>query len=415
MHRGIFSARSLEKTRVRGLTLFALLAIVAASSAAQSTFKLLHTFSGSDGNAPAGNLVLDAAGNLYGVTTFGGVTCPDDTGYGCGTLFRITPSRAFSVLHKFAGGAAGEFPAGGLTADSTGVIFGTTLGASKCRVGMPPGTCGSIFKFSSAGGFVLLHNFRPYLDGVGPYGTLTLDAKGNIYGTTSNFGPHSSPRGLGTVFQLNPAGALKVLHTFLGSTTGDGSAPEGRVLLDSAGNIYGTTIQGGLGCAPQGCGTVFKIDSAGKETIVANFSSPTAWTVGPSLVGDSTGNLFGTTYFSAGCCGSVFEINGAGVETILHDFANKAKEGSAPMGLVRDAAGNFYGAAQAGGLYGYGTVFKIDTAGKETTLYNFTGGADGAYPPASVILDSKGNLYGTSSQSGLNPALKGTVFKLSLP
>jgi uncharacterized repeat protein (TIGR03803 family) len=213
----------------------------------------------------------------------------------------------------------------------------------------------------------------------------------------------------------------------------------GGVVRDSVGNLYGTTNYGGdLGCySPDGCGTVFKIDRTGKESVLHAFTgaSDGAFPKG-ALIRDSEGNLYGTTYEGGNesCgpgCGVVFQLNPAGKEIILHSFTGppdgKWPDGqTAGPGLVRDAAGNLYGTTQfggaAGGCYGdgCGTIFKLDASGHETVLYSFTGGADGSVPQ-DLILDAAGNLYGTTNfggYSGGDCARNyyvgcGVVFKLS--
>ncbi len=320
------------------------------------------------------------------------------------------------MLHVFTGGTDGEFPVGGLTLDSNGAVFGTTAGSiSKCGGRNLPGICGSIFKLTKAGKFVVLHDFDLIADGGEPMGPVSLDANGDIYGTTRYGGPGGYV--FGTVFKLDTLGGLTVLHSFSGKATGDGTLAEGRLVLDAAGNIFGTTVLGGTGCVVSGgCGTVFKIDPSGVETILSNFTWKTGWEVGPALVRDPAGNFFGTTFEFASGWGSVFELSTAGVKTVLHNFPHSfaGHDGIYPQGRVRDAAGNLYGSTQSGGLYGPGSVFKINTAGKEKVLYSFTGGADGSGPAGSVILDGAGNLYGTCSQTS-NPAIPGTVFELTLP
>jgi len=410
MIRGVSASGVFPKTILRGLLLLVLFALAGSRQTyAQSTFKLLHTFTGPDGSNPSGDLVRDSAGNLYGVTSVGGVNCTNQNIQGCGTLFQITPSGVFSVLYMFTGGTDGANPIGGLTLSSNGDLFGTTYGGT-CLPSQP-GTCGSIFKFSQASGFALLHDLDPVTEGWRPAGPLTLDSHGNIYGTTSLYGyPHFKS---GAVFKLTPGGSLTVLHVFSAPT--DGISPGGRLLLDSAGNLRGTTQLGGTGCVHQsGCGTIFKIDAAGNESIFEDFVYQTGWSVGPSLVQDSAGNFFGTTFGWKACCGTVYKVNSAGVKTVLHTFTQRKIEGAHPLGVVRDAAGNLYGTNQSGGPNFIGTVFKISTAGKETILHNFAGGADGSIPRGSVILDPQGNLYGTSFP--LNENLPGgTVFELTFP
>ena len=175
---------------------------------------------------------------------------------------------------------------------------------------------------------------------------------------------------------------------------------------DGAGNLYGATAAGG----DLNLGTVFKLDKTGKETVLHTFTGgadgaqPAA-----GVIRDKAGNLYGTTAFGGTCphfdgCGTVFKLDKTGKETVLYTFMDGGDGGFPEAGLVRDAAGNLYGTTSFGGIftcsYGCGTVFKVDTAGKETALYTFTSGADGAQPYAGVILGAAGHLYGTTEYGG---------------
>jgi uncharacterized repeat protein (TIGR03803 family) len=236
---------------------------------------------------------------------------------------------------------------------------------------------------------------------------LIRDASGNLYGTTPKGGAH----GLGTVFKLATTGKETVLHSFAGYPT-DGFGPFASLIRDASGNFYGTTFEGGVGLCglrflPVGCGTIFKLDPTGNETILysfpgrgANGSSPEA-----ALTRDASGNLYGTTHgggaFGAGV---VFKLDTAGKETILHSFTGGADGGFPLSRLVRDSSGNLYGTTSDGGVFnsgacagsGCGVVFKLATTGKETLLHSFTGGADGTYLFAGLIRDASGNFYGTT-------------------
>lgn len=225
---------------------------------------------------------------------------------------------------------------------------------------------------------------------------------------------------------------FKVLYTFTGGA--DGGTPQGSVIEDAKGNLYGTTQVGGnLTCnSGNGCGVVYKLTPAGKETVLHSFAGgadgafPYA-----ALLMDAVGNLYGTTQVgggASGCfgsgCGTVFKISPKGKETVLYRFQGKTDGGLPYSTLIMDKAGNFYGVTSAGGnlsctigFLGCGTVFKLTKTGKETILYSFTGGKDGAYPGSSLYLDSNGNFYGTTSQGGdlscNAPNGCGTVFKLA--
>lgn len=217
------------------------------------------------------------------------------------------------------------------------------------------------------------------------------------------------------------AQTFKVLHTFHGI---DGAGPASRLVIDKAGNLYGTTIAGGSSqCTGGGCGTAFKMDKTGKLVWLHKFQGANGDEPFPGLLRDALGNLYGTTiyggtanhYCSLGC-GVVFKLDGTGKETVLHRFTADP-DGYYPVGpLVKDKAGNVYGATQLGGKGGLGTVFRLSPAGKETILYNFSGGSDGSAPGAGVVLDSGGNIYGTTFIGGYlncNPGQGcGVVFKV---
>lgn len=224
------------------------------------------------------------------------------------------------------------------------------------------------------------------------------------------------------VFEVTPAGTGKVLYTFTGGK--DGYWPTGNLILDAQGNLYGTTRYGGH---EQRSGTAFKISPTGQKSTLYEFGAYKGDGRGPEagLIMDTQGNLYGTTGSGGhrggelkgltcpGGCGIVFEINAAGVETILYTFMGwKAQDGAVPVAaLVMDAEGNLYGTTNYGGVYGYGTVFKLVPSGKETVLYSFTGSAGGAFPSGNVVFDAEGNLYGTTFSGGADDF--GTVFELT--
>ena len=269
--------------------------------------------------------------------------------------------------------------------------------------------------------FKVLHTFHQ-ANGALPYAQLTRDAAGNLYGTTSEGGRGiCSNYGCGTAFKLNKNGKQVWLHSFNGK---NGRQPMAGLLSGSAGNLYGTTVEGGdMTCFSQGCGTVFKLDNSGKETVLHKFSGyPDGEMPEALLVKDPAGNLYGTTYLggASGGYGTVFQLDTAGKETILHSFAGPPDgggDGAYPyVGVIRDAAGNLYGVTAGGGAYCCGVVYKVDTTGSETLLYSFTGGSDGGGPDSALVMDKAGNLYGTTSSGG-NSECGGTgcgvVFELS--
>jgi uncharacterized repeat protein (TIGR03803 family) len=256
-------------------------------------------------------------------------------------------------------------------------------------------------------GETVLHSFIPYPQGANPYANVCLGPGGKLYGTTYGGGA----AGAGVVFRLNNAGHEAVLHSFTGGGA-DGRNPYASVICDSAGNLYGTTVNGGAA----GLGTVFRVDGAGHETVLYSFTggadggNPLG-----GLIQDSAGNLYGTTS-DFNCCGSaagaVFKLDKKGHATVLYSFTGGNDGGYPTGGLIQDSAGNLYSTTEGGGTYGWGVVFKLDTQGNETVLYNFTGGNDGGNPDEGVIMDSAGNLYGTTQYGGMGCFFCGVVFKL---
>jgi uncharacterized repeat protein (TIGR03803 family) len=252
----------------------------------------------------------------------------------------------------------------------------------------------------------VLHNFSgsAHGDGTRSYGRLWRDAGGNLYGTTLDGGASH----LGVVFKLDSSGHETILHSFTGPPA-DGANPYAGLVGDSAGNLYGTTYFGGA----SNFGVVFKLDSTGHETVLHSFAGPPADGANPyaGLVRDSAGNLYGTTVMGGGSRkGVIFKLDSSGHETILHSFAGLPADGANPLaGLIRDSAGNLYGTTPNAGASNRGVVFKLDSTRHETVLYSFTGLADGANPYAGLIRDSAGNLYGTTAFGGNE---FGVVFKL---
>jgi uncharacterized repeat protein (TIGR03803 family) len=272
--------------------------------------------------------------------------------------------------------------------------------------------------------FTVLHNFTGW-DGASPDGGLSLDTSGNLYGTTASGGGHN----LGTIFKLKPNGEV-VLHSFSGYFS-DGSGPFAGLIRDAAGNFLGTTSEGGNGrCGlrlqPVGCGTVFKLDTTGHESLLYSFriadgSSPQA-----ALVRDSSGNLYGTTTRGGVYgTGAVFKLTPSGTETVLHSFTFSGADGGFPQStLLLGFSGNLIGTTFDGGFFnnslcagsGCGVIFKVTPTGSLTVLHRFTGGTDGALPYAGLIQDGSGNLYGTTVQGGSTSCDSGygcgMVFKL---
>jgi uncharacterized repeat protein (TIGR03803 family) len=400
-----------------------LLATTSATSQEQEpqeapTYTLLHTFTGEpDGSQPFNGLILDKAGNLYGTTTDGGTGTCNFGAAGCGVVFKVDTTGKEAVLYAFTGGTDGANPfLAGLVRDRAGNLYGTTYDGGDLS-GCGGSGCGVVFKLGPTGKESVLYSFTGGADGGSPTGNLVRDSAGNLFGTTDYGGDLSgcNGSGCGVVFKLDPTGKETILYAFTGGTDGSNPLFEGGSLIrDAAGNLYATTYSGGdlSGCGGSGCGVVFELDATGKETVLYSFTGGTdGGNPGGGLVGDSVGNLYGTTqnYGSSGC-GVVFKVQRAThKETLLHSFT--CTDGNVPSGLIRDPAGNLYGTTEAGGANGAGNVFKLDTTGTLTALHSFTFGCtDGCVPFAGVIRDKEGNLYGTAQGGASND---GVVFKLA--
>ena len=385
-------------------------AVVGTSAQAQ-TFTVLYSFTGgTDGGYPMAGLIRDTQGNLYGTTeSAGDLSCGNNAG--CGVVFEVDTTGKETVLHSFAGEPDGAVPVAGLLLDAKGNLYGTTFdgGTGGCSHAFYVPGCGTVFKVDKAGKETVLFRFKGK-DGAHPAGVLVGDAAGNLYGTTTNGGG----AGLGTVFKLDKSDKETVLHRFESKQQQEGLHPYAGLVRASTGNLYGTTVKGGPdNCYPnKWCGVVFMLDPTGKETLLYSFSDTDGETPWAGLVRDAKGNLYGTTSYAGPYNeGTVFKLDKQGNLTILHSFKENP-DGALPLaGLILDANGNLYGTTYYGGTHDSGTVFKIDSAGNETVLYSFTGGNDGGSPLADLLLDTEGNLYGTTWVGGAYGA--GVVFKLT--
>lgn len=254
---------------------------------------------------------------------------------------------------------------------------------------------GAVFRVNQQGQETILYSFTGGADGALPQTGLLL-AAGTLYGSTTSGGAFNH----GAVFEISGVGKEKVLYSFQGGS--DGSGPSGTLARDAGGNLYGTTSSGGK----FNSGTVFKIAPDGTESILHSFGSGSdGMQPSTGLIQDPAGDLYGTT--TAGGVvgwGTVFRVSQSGAETVLFSFPNF----QAPSGLIRDAGGNFYGTGAIASENG--NVFRISPAGKEVVLHSFGKGSDGEYPYAGVIRDAAGNLYGSTYGGG--DYEWGTVFKI---
>ena len=435
--------------------------VVALPASAEWKEKVLYSFQGgtTDGSLPAGGVVFDKAGNLYGADTSGGSGgCPNQ---GCGMVFKISPPAqkggacTETSIYAFRGvinGASDGFtPAGGLIIDEQGNLYGTTAygGNGPCVLLGTKAGCGIVYELSpptqdsGQWTYTILYNFQGGNDGYVPAGNLVLDNKGNLYGATQFGGGSGTTCNIiyggqcGTVFRLSPPNhrggkwTEKVLHAFADGT--DGAYPNGGLVLDSKGAIYGTTFGGGKEnseCGSLGCGTVFELVPPSREggvwseKILYRFSGQDGANPAASVVLGVDGDLYGTAYAGANSgYGAVFELarldDGTSEhwkEIVLYRFMDGSDGENPAAGLTLDAQGNLYGATEYGSAFS-GTVFRLRspkrTAGSWTfgLLHGFMRSPDGADPAATLIFDKHGKLYGTTEAGGATCGC-GTVFEI---
>ncbi|MGA8301128.1 MAG: choice-of-anchor tandem repeat GloVer-containing protein [Terriglobales bacterium] len=390
------------------------LAMFVAPGASGQTFSVLYTFTGgNDGAFPGVTPTLDAAGNLYGGTVENASsTCKAF----CSNIFKLSPAGQETTLFTSKGGVQGFGPST-LIVNKSGTIYGTMQYGGK-------DIAGYVFKLSKKDKITMLHQF-PASSGDGQLPAfLILDPAGNMHGlAVQGGGTGCDGLGCGIIFEL----AKKKFQESIIDFT-DGIWLPDSLLLDAKGNLYGTSyFGGGAGCGGTGCGTVFKIDTTGNITILYRFQGvPDASLPEGQIALDSEGNVYGTTWEGGNgsiCqpsgCGTIYKIDPSGKETVLHEFSYN--DGALPEGgVLLDSSGNLYGTAYAGGNHGFGTVFKIDAGGNFTTIYNFTNGADGAEPDTGLVRDADGNLYGGALFGGYSggnglcfPGGCGTIFKIT--
>jgi len=409
--------------RLIALLLFATLIPVADLSA--SSEQVLYNFT--VGDFQPGGVIFDAQGNLYGVSAGGGQ-------YGYGSVFELSPSAngwIETVLYSFMGGKDGRDPAQtqSLIFDKAGNLYGTTVDGGSTDTG-------TVFRLSRGTGGkwtkTVIHSFQ-VSPGEYPNAGLVFDAAGNLYGTT--YGAN------GTVFEISPVGnsaKFQILHRFQFRSVQDGSGPRAALTVDAAGNLYGTTYVGGIvgcGIANSGCGTVFKLApiagggwsyrqiyrfqgrSDGERPLANVVVRPTGDLYGTTLLGGiSESNVCVSNYPG---CGTVFKLSpnsdGTYTHSVIYMFNGPPTDGANPeSGLILDAAGNLFGTTQDRGAFGYGIVFELTEnsgAWQETVLHNFGQGSDGQSPDTQLIMDASGNLYGTTPQGGEN--FDGTAFEIT--
>lgn len=406
------------KSYTAGLIFAALCAATFPLSANAKTVAI-HHFNGRDGTSPEGPMLRDSAGNLYGVTSYGGKS--DD-----GVVFELSPPAigggkwTETVLHSFAGGTDGLHPERGLTFDGSGNIYGSTFGGGNC-----PDSCGTIFELSppafSGDGWTetVLHRFRGpnFGDGGAPNGNLIFDRAGNMYGTAKAgglVGCTISPGPCGVAFELSPPSSPggqwteSVLYTFTGVP--DGAFPAGGLTVDTHGNLYGTTEEGGSGRCNDGegniigCGTAYRLKLRGgvwKESIIFDFHAAESGP-GSDLVFDDAGQLYGAANYD------VFRLQppasgGLWTENLLYRFPEGISGSITESDVIFDGAGNLYGTTTASGLTGFGTVYELSPPRSDgndwtlTTFQTYTGGFDALMPSGGLVFGKDRVIFGATA------------------
>jgi hypothetical protein len=448
--------------------------VLTATASAEWKERVLYSFQGiPDGSLPVGAVVFDKAGNLYGATTEGGSSSCISLAQ-CGTVYQLAPPVkqgdpwTETVLYIFKGNGSkdGASPAGGLVIDSLGNLYGTTAygGTGNCVVLGTLMGCGTVFEMSppkQKGGKwteTVLYSFPTPKQGFLPQGDLVFDSAGNLYGATEFGGGHGTTcnsfyKYCGAVFELSPPKTKggkwteKTLYGFkgvpAGAQFGDGANPNGELVLDGKGAIYGTTYFGGNnvkgecqgGVGGTGCGIVFRLtppsQNGGKwaERALHQFDGKDGSNSSAGVVFDGSGNLYGTAQGGSnnegdGVAFGLTPIGGARwKETVLHVFSRDNNGGARPLaGFILDAQGHLYGTASWGHVSAGGDIFEMKPPIRKgdawtfSVLYGFAGAPDGSSPAAASIFDNTGNIYSTTQLGGTGQSCKGgcgTVYEVS--
>lgn len=410
---------SRAQTLLRSASVLALgfaVASIGLQSVHAQTFTVLHNFTGGvDGNTPDTGTV-DAAGNFYGTTQSGGAAQH-------GTAFKLARSSGswvLSTLYNFAGGNDGAAPRTGLTFGPDGSLYGATVdgGSQNCDQG-----CGTVYKLQPPVTFcrsilcywnetVLYRFVAGGSDGAYPSSGVTFDSTGNLYGTTEGGGNNglngycSYFYGCGIVYELSPSNGAwmeTVLHIFTGGP--DGKYPAGEVVIDHAGNVFGATQGPAVSGVP---GSIYELtpSQAGwNKSFIYQFQGASDGSEPVGLITDAVGNLYGETSFGgSGVGGTVYELSSANGWAFTLLYSQSGNPQNRASRLTMDAAGNLYGTTYDDGQYGRGSVFKLTPSmggWTYTSLHDFTGGSDGNGPASPVVLDSHGNVYGTTQLGGM--------------
>ena len=381
--------------------MFALaLGVVCALPTRAQTYTVLHNFTnGADGGTPTAGMIFDRAGNLYGTTQFGGEAY--------GNVFKFSRndgSWLLNPLYGFTDESDGAYPSyGGLTFGPDGLLYGaSSFGGDNQR--------GTVFTLQPQvracrtalcpWSIKVIHTFGNGNDGGNPDGKVVFDAASTLYGTTSAGGLYQ----YGSVFKMSRSGGAWTYNVIFNFNASTGETPMSGVVIDSAGNLYGTTSSGG----DDGQGVVYELSPSGSGYVEKVLYSFTNGNDGGlpfgGLVFDQAGNLYGSTEIGgAGGGGTLFELSQSGGNWTLTTFYSLEGRGGPYDTLTMDAAGSLYGSTYRDGSYQQGNVFKMSRSGGGWTyssLYDFSGGSDGMEPTGSVVLDTAGSVYGTTSGGG---------------
>lgn len=429
------------------IALSTVIVLAALSPARAQTLTVLHVFTrGGDGGflAPSmsGGVIRDSGGNIYGTTNYGGTTLRQCGELGCGVVFKVSSHGVESPIYKFQGPPDGLYPYARVVIGPDGALYGTTsAGGSGSCPGALGGSCGTVFKLQPPPNFcasfecqwreTILYNFTSPADGEDPIGDVTFDSAGNLYGTTAQGGSETCSLGkysCGTVFKLTPNSngtwTKTTIYQFQGGDN-DGTGPDSPLVIDPAGNLYGTAPYGaGTGCLyNNGCGMVFELSPSGSgytETILHIFTGNAdgGYPLG-GLIFDANGNLFGAASYGPGefGYGTLFELTpqqgGSWNFSVPYTFNGEAES---PTELTIDSAGNLYGVAD-GGEGGTGVIYRMSSSNGSwtfTSMYSFDSSGDqGFFPQGKVALDSQGNIYGVCSAGPYPSPDAGTVWKLT--
>ena len=394
--------------------------LAAAPLARASSFDVIYGFAGGlDGGSP--HVTVDGNGNILGVGQSAGKrTAGAVSSYG--TAFAIAPATGLTTLHVFQGPPDGANPRD-VVADPQGNLYGASFGGpNSCAIA----SCGELFKIAPGSTTVQrLHAFKGgSVDGAAPT-AIALDAAGNIYGVTYAGGNEGCYQrwGCGTVFTLTAAGTYHVLYRFFDGA--DGANPDGNVVIDAAGNVYGTASDGA-----NGQGLVFKVSPAGAFTVLHAFTGGADGAAPNGLVLDAAGTLYGAAFWGgANKAGLIYKIDSSGAFSVAYNFQNK-RDGGGPGGrLAIDPSGTIYGTAEYGGssaqanycanavalnTFGCGVLFALNAAGSLSVIHAFSGGADGGTPNG-IVRSADGHLVGATASGGARPGsgyvIGGTIYQ----